>query len=220
MALATVVRTARPHEGTAYQRFLLDGPVALLPSVHPRQSSVVWSQPPGEARRRRELTDDAFCIELERALQSRLGRVEAVDQRVSFPLQQQLADTFNPHPRVLLVGDAARVLHPMAGLGGNLGFEDVREVLAVMDPLGGGSGRGRPVASTGSAARGLMLRVMDTLRQVYSRGDPMSQWLRNLGVAWLDRASPLKRQIMMEAMGLGPVARGASAGSTGNPAAR
>ncbi len=212
VALATVVRTSLPHQATARQRFLLEGPLALLPSLDPRQCSVVWSQPPEQARRRREQSEAEFAGTLTRAMQGCLGEVEAVDARVVFPLQQQLAATFNPHPRVLLIGDAARVLHPLAGLGGNLGFEDVGELLAVLDRLG-------PAADPGAAglwqafdrhrhtrAR-LMLGVMDGLRRVYARGDPLSQWLRNTAVGWMGRAAPVKRQVMMEAMGLGPVSR-------------
>jgi 2-octaprenyl-3-methyl-6-methoxy-1,4-benzoquinol hydroxylase/2-octaprenylphenol hydroxylase len=225
VALATVIRTARPHESVAYQRFLLDGPLALLPSVDPRLSSVVWSQPPERARQRQELTDEAFCHELERAVQSRLGDVEAVDQRVVFPLKQHLAATFNPHPRVVLIGDAARVLHPLAGLGANLGFEDVREVLAVLQGLAidsdpGAAGLWRVFDRQRRARARLMLTVMNTLRQVYARGDPLSQWVRNLGVGWLNRATPVKRQVMMEAMGLGPVSRGSGPAARFKPAAR
>lgn len=213
VALATVVRTARPHEAIARQRFLLEGPLALLPSMHPQQCSVVWSQPPEQAERRRELSDEAFAKELTRALQNCLGDVEAVDARVAFPLKQQLADTFVPHPRILLIGDAARVLHPLAGLGGNLGFEDVRELLAVLERLPAAGDPGAPGLWRGfdrqRRARGrLMLGVMDALRRLYARGDPWSQWVRNVGVGWLDQTVPVKRQIMMEAMGLGPVSGG------------
>jgi 2-octaprenyl-3-methyl-6-methoxy-1,4-benzoquinol hydroxylase/2-octaprenylphenol hydroxylase len=224
VALATVIRTARPHEGVAYQRFLLDGPVALLPGVDPRLCSVVWSQSPERAQHRQALGDREFATELERAMQARLGAVEAVDRRMTFPLKQQLAATFNPLPRVLLVGDAARVVHPLAGLGANLGLEDVREVLAVLAGIGsagdpGAAGLWRAFDRQRRIRARLMLGVMSALRRVYARGDPLSQWARNAGVGWLDRAAPVKRQIMMEAMGLGPVSR-ASAGFTSPPAPR
>lgn len=214
MALATAVRTARPHEDTAWQRFLLDGPVALLPSTDPHVCSVVWSQSPQQADRRMLQDEAEFARELERAVQSRLGAVEAVDRRLVFPLRQQLASSFNPHPRVVLLGDAARVVHPLAGLGANLGFEDVRDVLDVLADLGPGSDPGtaglwRAFDRRRRTRAQLMVGVMGSLQQIYARGDPLTQWLRNTGVAWLDRAGPLKRQIMMEAMGLGPVSRGA-----------
>lgn len=210
VALATVARTERAHDATAYQRFLLEGPVALLPGVEPRLCSVVWSQPPEQARRRQALDDAAFAAELGRAVQGRLGAVQAVDRRVAFPLRQQLAASFNPLPRVLLVGDAARVVHPLAGLGANLGLDDVREVLERCAELGaaadpGAEGLWRAFDRRRRLRSELMIGVMGALQRVYARGDPLSQWVRNLGVGWLDRATPLKRQIMMEAMGFGAI---------------
>lgn len=213
-ALATAVRTERPHQGVAYQRFLLDGPVALLPGIDARVSTVVWSQSVAAAGRRRLLDAAGFAAELERAVQHRLGAVEAVDRRLAFPLAQQLAESFNPHPRVLLVGDAGRVVHPLAGLGANLGFEDVAAMLGVLaaaapaaDP--GAPGLWQAFDRRRTARARLMVSLLGALRRLYARGDPWSQWVRNLGVGVLDAALPLKRQIMVEAMGLGPVGRAA-----------
>jgi len=213
-ALATAVRTERPHEGVAYQRFLLDGPVALLPGSDARVSTVVWSQSVAAAGRRRLLDDADFAAELGRAVQHRLGAVEAVDRRLGFPLAQQLAESFNPHPRALLVGDAGRVVHPLAGLGANLGFEDVAAMLGVLAAAAPAADPGAPglwqVFDRRRTARArLMVSLLGALRRVYARGDPWSQWVRNLGVGVLDAALPLKRQIMVEAMGLGPVGRAA-----------
>jgi ubiquinone biosynthesis UbiH/UbiF/VisC/COQ6 family hydroxylase len=212
MALATVVRTERPHQGAALQRFLLDGPLALLPSLEGHVSSVVWSQSEAEARRRLDIDDAAFAEELARAVSHRLGDVAAVDARLGFSLQQMVASTFNPHSRVLLAGDAAHVLHPLAGLGANVGFEDVRDLLRVVELLPAGADLGAVGVWRGYDRRRvtrarMMLTTMDTLRRVYARGDPLSQWLRNSGVAWLNRALPVKRQIVLEAMGLGPLGR-------------
>jgi 2-polyprenylphenol 6-hydroxylase len=210
-ALATVVRTAQPHAGVAHQCFLPDGPVALLPGLDPQLCSVVWSQSPAQAERRRALGDEAFCAELTRATSACLGAIEAVDQRIVFPLNQVLAADLHPAARVLLVGDAAHVLHPLAGLGANLGFEDVRAMLDVLGrlPATADPGEGR-LWSTFARQRRLrarmMVGLMATLQQLYAGGDPWRQWLRNSGVHWLNRATPVKRQIMLEAMGLGPLA--------------
>jgi ubiquinone biosynthesis UbiH/UbiF/VisC/COQ6 family hydroxylase len=211
-ALATVVRTERRHQATALQRFLLDGPLALLPSLAEDVCSVVWSQSEAVAQRRLALDDQAFGGELADALQHRLGAVQAVDQRIGFPLQQQLAATFHPHDRVLLIGDAAHVLHPLAGLGANLGFEDARDLLGVLGGLGTAADPGAPGLWRGfdrrrhSRAR-MMLDAMALLRRVYAEPDPLFGWLRNAGVGLLDRAVPIKRQIVLEAMGLGPMSR-------------
>jgi 2-octaprenylphenol hydroxylase len=179
----------------------------------PHVCSVVWSQSPDAATRRMALPATAFCVELCRGIQGRLGDIESTGRRVTFPLTQQLAQTFNPHPRVVLVGDAGRVLHPLAGLGANLGLEDVRELLAGAGriPAGGdvgAAGLWRTYDRQRSARSQLLLAVMGGLRRIYGRGDPLTQWLRNAGVHWLNAAGPVKRQIMTEAMGLGPVGRG------------
>lgn len=209
-ALATVVRAERPHGGIAHQCFLPDGPVALLPGLDPRLCSVVWSQSPAEAERRLGLGEAEFCAELTRATARCLGAIEAVDQRLVFPLSQVLAADLHPAARVLLVGDAAHVLHPLAGLGANLGFEDVRALLDVLGrlPVGADPGEATLWATFARQRRSrarLMIGLMETLQRLYAGGDPWRQWLRNTGVHWLNRAAPLKRQIMQEAMGLGPL---------------
>ncbi|MEZ5558446.1 MAG: FAD-dependent oxidoreductase [Pseudomonadales bacterium] len=211
VALATLVRTERGHDGVAYQRFLRDGPLALLPSARPDISSVVWSQAPAVAARRAELDDAAFCAEIGRACEQCLGPVLEADRRLSFPLQQALVARFDPHPRVLLIGDAARVLHPLAGLGANVGFEDVRELLAVLGSVGpgadpGSAGLWRGFARRRRARARFMQDLMAGLRRAYALDNPLLQFIRNTGVDLLNRTAPIKRQIIVEAMGLGPLA--------------
>lgn len=207
-ALASVVETQHVHAATAWQRFLLDGPVALLPGPEPHLSSLVWSQSETEAERRLALADDAFADELEGAVEGCLGRIEAVDRRVVFPLTQMVASTFNPHPRALLIGEAARVVHPLAGLGVNLGLEDVVGILnglrLAKDP--GALGLWQAFARRRKARAMAMVRIMAGFRHLYGVREPGIQWLRNLGVRWLDGAKPLKRQLINEALGLGPIA--------------
>lgn len=211
-ALATVVRTEHGHDGVAYQRFLIEGPLALLPSTDAQLSSVVWSQPPAQAERRAGIGAEEFCADIERCLEARLGRVRAVDRRFVFPLRQMLVQSFNPDPRVLLIGDAARVLHPLAGLGANIGFEDVRDLLEDLAAMPAGQDPGAAhlwgkFARQRRARSQIMLSLMTGFRRVYAASDPLSQWLRNTGVDWLNQAGILKRQLMKEALGLGPVAQ-------------
>jgi 2-octaprenyl-3-methyl-6-methoxy-1,4-benzoquinol hydroxylase/2-octaprenylphenol hydroxylase len=207
-ALATVVRTVRPHERIARQRFLLDGPLALLPGTHADLVAVVWSQSPHQATRRAQLPEAAFAQELERASESVLGAVCEVDTRLTFPLGQQVAERFDPHPRVLLVGDAARVVHPLAGLGVNLGLEDVAglatRIAGLADP--GGEGVWHAFARRRRTRALAMVRMLEVLKTVYARREPVAHWLRNAGVRFVDGATGLKRQIILEAMGLGPLA--------------
>jgi 2-octaprenylphenol hydroxylase len=211
MALATLVRTELEHERVALQRFLLDGPLAFLPSREPKVSSVVWSQSPEEAQRRKALPEDAFCAEIERAIESRLGEVVAVDRRFTFPLSQHVVRDFNPDPRVLLIGDAARVLHPLAGLGANVGFEDVRDLLAGLDRLPDGMDPGargvwRAFARKRRTRAQLMVAAMAGFRYAYAESTPTRTWLRNSAVGWINATGTVKQQIIREALGLGPLA--------------
>ncbi len=210
-ALVTLLDTELPHQGVAHQRFLLDGPLALLPSAQPNRVSVVWSQSEYNAQRRQSLTDDAFCAELAQASEFQLGRVIASDERYIFPLTQHLVANFNPLQRVVLLGDSARVLHPLAGLGANVGFEDVRDFLARLNALpdaadSGTRGMWSAFARHRRARARLMLTLMSALRRVYAEDDPYLQWLRNLGVKLTMASGPLKRQVIREALGLGPLA--------------
>jgi 2-octaprenylphenol hydroxylase len=203
-ALATVVRTERSHDGVARQRFLKSGPLALLPTRWSHIVSVVWSQTPEQAAASRELDGAAFCCELTAVSGGVLGRVEAVGQRGTFPIAQQLTETFLPAPRVALIGDAARVVHPLAGLGVNLGLDDVQTLLAVFD-AGGATGAGtlalRRWARRRRARSQIVQRVLMTLQQVYAQTEPLPVWLRNLGIRAVNGSHLLRQLFIHEALG-------------------
>ena len=209
VAIASVVYTSKGHAHTAWQRFLLDGPVALLPGADAKAAALVWSQSPEAAARRMALDEAAFCAELTRATEACQGQVEAVDRRLSFPLAQSVASTFNPHHRVLLIGDAARVVHPLAGLGLNLGFEDVSGLLrtakGALDP--GAPGLWRTFARRRRARALGMAHFLSALQGFYGLPQPAVGWLRNFGVRMVNNSASVKRQLITEALGLGPVAQ-------------
>ncbi len=208
VALVSVVQATEGHDGTAWQRFLHDGPLALLPGCDERTAALVWSQSPTAAARRLDLDESAFCVELTRQSEACMGEICALDRRLTFPLVQSVASSFNPHPRVLLIGDAARVLHLMAGLGLNLGLEDVggllRTARGALDP--GAPGLWRTFARRRKARAQAMVRMLAALQGFYGFKQPAVQWLRNAGVRLVNGLAPLKRQIIVEAMGLGPLA--------------
>jgi 2-octaprenylphenol hydroxylase len=217
-ALATVVRTRLPHAGIAWQVFQPEGPVALLPTRLADCVSVVWSQPPALAAHHLALSETDFCAALTRASSGRLGEVLVADRRLVFPLRQMLAANLNPHPRVALIGDAAHVLHPLAGLGANLGFEDVQAVLDLLLRLPADADPGAPGLWTDWARRrharaASLVALMSGLKRLFANAGPLPQWLRNTGIRGIEAMPSLKQALMREAMGIGPLAAQARGGA-------
>ena len=207
-ALATVVQTEQPHDNVAWQIFG-PTPLALLPMARSDLLSLIWSVPDPRARQLAELDDDAFMGCLNRACETVAGKVVAADRRVRFPLNQRLISDFNPHPWVLLLGDAAHTLHPLAGQGVNLGLEDVRAVNHVLQRRP--SHLSKPGIwrefNTKRKLRAMsMLRLMSFFSNVYAWESPYLRLLRNLGVRLVNESNGLKRQLIHEAMGIGPIA--------------
>jgi 2-octaprenyl-3-methyl-6-methoxy-1,4-benzoquinol hydroxylase/2-octaprenylphenol hydroxylase len=199
------VATERPHQHTAWQRFLPGGPLALLPLADGR-SSIVWSLPEAEAQRVLALDDAAFCAELGVASDFRLGRVLASTRRAAFPLRLQLADRYQAE-RLVLLGDAAHAVHPLAGQGVNLGLRDVAEL---RDTLVDARGAGRDIAAPHVLRRYARRRRsadtldawgFDALGRIYAWQAPPLVAARALGVRLVDRLAPLKRRLAAHAAG-------------------
>ena len=132
--IVSVIATAKPNPGIAWQRFAEGGPLAFLP-LQDGTSSIVWSRPEAEARRLLELNDAAFCAEVEQAAagESRAwpGTICACGPRAAFPLTMQLSHCYAAS-RAVLIGDAAHVVHPLAGQGVNLGLLDAAGLAEVL----------------------------------------------------------------------------------------
>ena len=225
-AIATVARAAKPHGNVAYQRFGRTGPVALLPlrngadpdatasnsphAVSPHAVSVIWTTDEPENTRLQALDDDTFRASLNEETEGVLGGFVAVDERLSFPVRQALAADFNPSSRILIIGDAARSLHPLAGQGVNVGLEDAQALVgtATLSDLGA-PGRWRSFARERRARSKLMMASMRALLAAYCgphAGNPWMRLARNAGVRFIDASAGIKAQLVREAMGLGPMA--------------
>jgi 2-octaprenyl-3-methyl-6-methoxy-1,4-benzoquinol hydroxylase/2-octaprenylphenol hydroxylase len=204
-AVVAHVTTERPHQATAWQRFLPGGPLALLPLADGR-SSIVWSLPEAEARRVLALDEPAFLDELGVASDFRLGRIIASTPRAGFPLKLQLAERYQAE-RLVLLGDAAHAVHPLAGQGVNLGLRDVAELRDVLvDARAAGRDIGavhvlRRYARRRRSADTLDALGFDALARVYAWQSPALVAARGLGVRVLDRLAPLKRRLSEHAAG-------------------
>lgn len=204
-AVVAHVSTERPHAATAWQRFLPSGPLALLPLADGR-SSLVWSLPDDEAQRVLALDDAAFLNALGVASDFRLGRITATTPRAAFPLQLQLARSYQAE-RLVLLGDAAHVVHPLAGQGVNLGLRDVVELrdtlLAACTASRdlGASAVLRRYARRRRSADTLDALSFDALARIYAAQSSVVTAARGLGIHLLDRCAPLKRRIAEHAAG-------------------
>ncbi|HEX7130733.1 MAG TPA: UbiH/UbiF/VisC/COQ6 family ubiquinone biosynthesis hydroxylase [Rhodanobacteraceae bacterium] len=204
-AVVAHVATEKPHEATAWQRFLPEGPIALLP-LRDGRSSIVWTLPDAQARRVLSLDDPAFCEAVGLATDFRLGRVTEATPRASFPLRLQLAQTYAGEGCVLL-GDAAHAVHPLAGQGANLGLRDVVELASV---LGEAREANRDFASPHvlqryarrrRSADALDALSFDALARTFAWRAPPLVALRGLGMRALDALGPVKRKLVEHAAG-------------------
>lgn len=204
-AVVCHVRTERPHQSTARQRFLPSGPLALLPLSDGR-CSIVWSADEALATALLALDDDAFRARLSAASGGVLGEILEVTPRLALPLQLLHAQDY-ARAGVVLVGDAAHAVHPLAGQGVNLGFADVA---ALVDTLHQANvarrdwaslrtlqryGRGRKSANLD------MLAVTDGLYRLFSAPLPGLRTLLAVGMDGVDQLAPLKRWLALQAIG-------------------
>jgi len=204
-AVVAHLSTERPHQHTAWQRFLRSGPLALLPLADGR-SSLVWSLPEVEAQRMLALDEQAFAEEVGVASDFRLGRIIAVSARAAFPLRLRLAERYLAE-RMVLLGDAAHAVHPLAGQGVNLGLRDVVELRATLLAARtagrdiGASHVLRRYARRRRSADTLDALGFDALARVYALQSPALVAVRGLGVHLLNTFEPLKRRLSDHAAG-------------------
>jgi 2-octaprenyl-3-methyl-6-methoxy-1,4-benzoquinol hydroxylase/2-octaprenylphenol hydroxylase len=199
------VRTSLSHENTAWQRFLASGPLALLP-LSDGSCSIVWSADRARAEELLLLNDTEFSAQLADAFEHRLGDVEMLSPRAGFPLVLANATTY-VKDRIVLLGDAAHRVHPLAGQGVNLGFQDVT---ALTSTLLEAAGNGRDIADplylkkyarSRRAEVSLMLAGMDGIQRIFTSSHPLVQKSRRIVMKMIDHAPPVKQFLVDRALG-------------------
>jgi ubiquinone biosynthesis UbiH/UbiF/VisC/COQ6 family hydroxylase len=203
-AIVANFRCAQPHLGTAWQWFTDEGIVALLP-LPDSHVSLVWSAPAQLAAELAALEPGALAQRVTARVQATLDELAPAGPSAGFPLRLVVVDRLIG-PRVALVGDAAHVVHPLAGQGLNLGLQDVGALLEVMRAreafrdIGDAvllrryeRSRAEPIA--------LMRAATDGLARLFGIDDPFARLLRNTGMAVADRLSPLKSLLVRQALG-------------------
>lgn len=214
--LVTVVKKQVANPGVAWQRFLPTGPLAFLP-LEDGRSSIVWTLPTLECKRILSADSDAFICELDTASDGWLGKVESCGPRAAFPLSMRLSECY-ASKRTVLVGDAAHVVHPLAGQGVNLGLADVAELTEVLvrarqsgEDLGSNSILQRYGLNRRSESEAMAMG-MHAIRSLYGIG-ALSP-LRRIGSAIVKRSWTVKELFLQRAAGLGRHAPRLATGSS------
>jgi ubiquinone biosynthesis UbiH/UbiF/VisC/COQ6 family hydroxylase len=197
-ALVTLVQAEASFTPTALQHFLPEGPLALLP-VGSSHYAVVWSNTQKRTAELLNCSNQKFNQAISQAGHPYSGTLKQIGERYSFPLRSQTAQAY-VKPGIALVGDAAHVIHPLAGQGVNLGLLDVRVLIDTLveartqrEPLG----RFGVLRRYERARRGhnqMMQHSMDAFHYAYTHTHPGIRWIRNIGLGLVQKSPVLRRQ--------------------------
>jgi 2-octaprenyl-6-methoxyphenol hydroxylase len=205
-AIVCTVRHERPHENIAHELFLPSGPFAILPTKGNR-SAIVWSDRTNAAAHFAGLDEDDFAAEIARRAGDFLGRIRLDSPRWTYPLRVQFAHRMVAD-RLVLAGDAAHAMHPVAGQGFNMGLRDAAALASVLGDakdLGLDLGAPEVIEKYGRWRRfdnGLMLAMTDGIVRLFSNDIGLLRALRGFGLSTVNRIAPLRRLFARHAMGV------------------
>lgn len=206
-AIVATVATSEQHQSTAWQCFTHDGPLAFLPLANPYSSSIVWSTSPNHAKEIMQMSENAFSALLTTTFESRLGSVNAVVNKAVFPLSMRHAKCYVKRG-VVLIGDAAHTIHPLAGQGVNLGLLDAAQLSEVLDVALKRSDNISDITVLKRYERARysenvkMSAAMQSFKWLFDADNAPVTIARNIGMKMFDRIAPVKQHVIGEAMGL------------------
>lgn len=206
-AIVANVRCDAPHDGVARQVFTPTGPLALLPMADPNLVSIVWSQDKDKAAALMDLDDTAFTGALAATCGAVLGTMSLTTERFHFPLVMRYARQWLKQG-VLILGDAAHTIHPLAGQGANLGMQDAFALADCLSQLAT-SGKPfnrlrylRPWERARKAEALKMIAAMEGFKQLFGGDDPLKKLIRGVGLKATDALPGIKERWVAQAMGL------------------
>ncbi len=206
-ALVCNVKTEEPHQNTARQIFAGESILAFLPLHNANLCSIVWSQPPKQAEYLTQCTEEEFNKALTVAFDGKLGLCQVKGARNSIPLTARYARDF-AKKRIALVGDAAHTIHPLAGLGVNLGFQDVISLAQEIEKnlsmnVDIGEYRYlRHYERWRKTEAVKMLVAMQGLKDLFNGSNPIKKLVRGIGLSATNQFTPLKGQLIKQALGI------------------
>lgn len=206
-AIVATVRTEMPHQKVARQVFTGTGPLAFLPLWDEHLCSIVWSQDTDTAKYLMTLPETEFSQALSAAFDMQLGPCSLKSQRVSFPLRMQCARQWVDEG-VVIIGDAAHTIHPLAGQGANLGILDAAALAELLIDLKqqnkdlGSQKNLRKFERWRKAEASQMVATMEGFKQLFAGENPAKKLVRGIGMSLTDHLPGLKYTIIQRAMGI------------------